>query len=577
MSLSQHLDLTASDGDFDDVDAFEAPAYEPAPAASHAPAAASHAPAAAQASVDGREGERALVAASIATWPCTMMIDSDRIVNRDIQEKLKCSVCLNVVQNPVMFDVCGHTVCHGWCLRNCELRTKTIGSVTGPAHKCPECRLFSMQKNVVPNMFIQRMVTAAEVKCANAESGCTKIYIMGTNYREELTHMVMCDYSESACENCPAMVQRRNMIEHTTVSCLNRRAPCVLCTTMVDHHEANSHRNTGDERLLCLGFVYCPNECIMLESNKRSLDEDIENKCTVILQSQLDSHEKTCARAMIECVVCHEVFQRRYEHRHMKSNYAVHNSIFMNRDAPDAQPAVAPGTSVSGLFLDASYRRVEAGLMMVDTVALAGKIPLRSERLNITLSVTGATQRQILNGFGRLAVDLVFDRVGVRPSPLLANYALRISILRASQVGDFASDVMLGFNIRSEPLSSSVHVFSTSWDADKRRFDTISIERLRVVDAESVTVNNNYGFYFELYKKPVPLSQVLDVPVPPVQRMRPAPPGQAFAEAPDSPGIERRRSRDSAVASLAEEGAFARNGLFHVSSYAAQVGSDHDD
>ena len=138
----------------------------------------------------------------------------------DLLEELKCTICLELVSDPVQTS-CGHLFC-GQCIKG--------------TNTCPIDR---KQFTPHPDNFNERRVLNFKVKCPNKERGCQWQGSLGDAEKHADTS---CDYQIVKCNNehCNVKVERRQLAEHMQNGCFQRMYKCPHCS----EEDMNSKNNT---------------------------------------------------------------------------------------------------------------------------------------------------------------------------------------------------------------------------------------------------------------------------------------------------------------------------------------------
>jgi len=92
-----------------------------------------------------------------------MGIDPDRLLSKEVDEGLVCSICTDILDDPIMIDDCEHAFCRQ-CIHHWYRMNKT----------CPQDRKrFTENKLVKIPRYMQNHLNALMLKCFFYKNGCT--------------------------------------------------------------------------------------------------------------------------------------------------------------------------------------------------------------------------------------------------------------------------------------------------------------------------------------------------------------------------------------------------------------------
>ncbi|KAJ9443063.1 hypothetical protein DIPPA_63032 [Diplonema papillatum] len=218
-----------------------------------------------------------------------VFVDNDRV-----SSKLKCSICLLVVE-----DAMFHVVCQNGFCKEC------IGKVSA----CPICRR-GLKDGLVPDITRRELVLELAVRCPNNVSfRCPWTGTLDSLGR----HVEACNESwkEEQCSDCGETFHAKDRQRHEE-SCRNRQACCKLCKKRVSFTDLLAHI------AVCPKLeVQCPNE-----------------GCSVsVAHSLLSAHLQNCTFAMVPCphfvYGCTERMVRRRVREHQLScRFVSKNPLF---------------------------------------------------------------------------------------------------------------------------------------------------------------------------------------------------------------------------------------------------------
>ena len=134
-----------------------------------------------------------------------------------VSENFKCSICLNVLNNPKSCRNNQHYFCSG-----------CIGEHLKNSHTCPECmEELAPETLVQPPRVLLNCILELRIKCVYSQRGCPEHVQLGRlqNHADE------CRFAPAQCENegCGAEVNKGEKARHETDVCKFRKVECYGC------------------------------------------------------------------------------------------------------------------------------------------------------------------------------------------------------------------------------------------------------------------------------------------------------------------------------------------------------------
>lgn len=130
-----------------------------------------------------------------------MGISIDIVIDETSIAHFICSICTELVENPVMLKTCEHLFC-GECITEWR-RVCETGS------KCPDCRRSFVNSDIVdPNRILLNLIGDIQLCCGNR--GCDLI----VNYSNYSGHSSSCDKAMIQCKECLNKIVRSEFAEH---------------------------------------------------------------------------------------------------------------------------------------------------------------------------------------------------------------------------------------------------------------------------------------------------------------------------------------------------------------------------
>jgi hypothetical protein len=208
-------------------------------------------------------------------------------------EHLLCSICLDVLRNPVHCPSEGHPFCRG-CIHTHLMMEK----------KCPLDRSPLVEADLVPNKALKRLIDDSVVKCLSLIGNNNESYLSACDWIGKVSelenHISICQHAYVKCPNynCDSRIQRLSIKDHLLV-CHHGMIPCPWCGEAKSLSLLQSHVD------VCPYHTSpCPNGC-------RNSDEDSE--VTMIQSSYISLHRQVCPEEIISCphMHCPESLPRR--------------------------------------------------------------------------------------------------------------------------------------------------------------------------------------------------------------------------------------------------------------------------
>ncbi|CAB4042553.1 E3 ubiquitin- ligase NRDP1 [Paramuricea clavata] len=145
-----------------------------------------------------------------------------------------CSICYNVLKEPMMCRNNEHIFCRG-----CITEHLTVNS-----HTCPECNedLTVETLRKAPRL-VSNYLSELKIKCDFANRGCQEFIRL-----EELdSHVENCGFAPVKCssEECGMLINKREIILHESTVCEYRKVKCHSCKKLEQDVEAIKEKMEG--------------------------------------------------------------------------------------------------------------------------------------------------------------------------------------------------------------------------------------------------------------------------------------------------------------------------------------------
>ena len=162
----------------------------------------------------------------------------DSRFEKAVDHHLHCSVCFNVLKDPVMCRNNEHLFC-----RDCITEHLSTNS-----HTCPECNEDLTVETLRRARVISNILSGLEIKCDYSQRGCQESIRL-----DELdSHVENCGFAPVKCSNeeCEMIVNKREIIHHESTVCEYRKVKCHNCGKIEqDVEEMNEKMRSIDGKI----------------------------------------------------------------------------------------------------------------------------------------------------------------------------------------------------------------------------------------------------------------------------------------------------------------------------------------
>ena len=158
----------------------------------------------------------------------------DSRFEKAVDAHFHCSICYNVLKEPMMCRNNEHIFCRG-----CVTEHLSVNS-----HTCPECNedLTVETLRKAPRL-VSNYLSELKIKCDYSNRGCQEFIRL-----EELdSHVENCDFAPAKCSNeeCQVVVNKREIIHHESTVCEYRKVKCHSCKKLEQDVEAIKEKVEG--------------------------------------------------------------------------------------------------------------------------------------------------------------------------------------------------------------------------------------------------------------------------------------------------------------------------------------------
>ena len=144
----------------------------------------------------------------------------DSRFEKAVDAHFHCSICYNVLKEPMMCRNNEHIFCRG-----CITEHLTVNS-----HTCPECNEDLTVETLRKARLASNYLSELKIKCDYSNRGCQEYIRL-----EELhSHVDNCGFAPVKCSNeeCEMVVNKHELIHHESTVCEYRKVKCHNCVRM---------------------------------------------------------------------------------------------------------------------------------------------------------------------------------------------------------------------------------------------------------------------------------------------------------------------------------------------------------
>ena len=174
----------------------------------------------------------------------------DELFQHPVGQTLHCSICTNVLKDPVMCRYNEHLYC----------RTCIVPHLVN-YQTCPNCMdPLTVDTLCEASRGIRNLLAELKIRCKFFDRGCGRFVELG----QLESHSGECGFAPAVCSNdgCQLEVNKRNLLHHETTECEYRRVQCHSCSDI---------KNEIDRMKVSLASM---DE--KLDRNEKNLDEKLE-------------------------------------------------------------------------------------------------------------------------------------------------------------------------------------------------------------------------------------------------------------------------------------------------------------
>ena len=157
----------------------------------------------------------------------------DSRFEKAVDAHFHCSICYNVLKEPMMCRNNEHIFCRG-----CITEHLTVNS-----HTCPECNEDLTVETLRKARLVSNYLSELKIKCDYSNRGCQEFIRL-----EELdSHVENCDFAPVKCSNeeCGMEFNKRDIIHHESTVCEHRKVKCHSCKKLEQDMEGMKEQMQG--------------------------------------------------------------------------------------------------------------------------------------------------------------------------------------------------------------------------------------------------------------------------------------------------------------------------------------------
>jgi hypothetical protein len=158
--------------------------------------------------------------------------EDDRF-EKAVDAHFHCSICYNVLKEPMMCRNNEHIFCRG-----CITEHLTVNS-----HTCPECNEDLTVETLRKARLVSNYLSELKIKCDYSNRGCQEFVRL-----EELdSHVENCGFAPVKCSNeeCGMVVNKQEIIHHESTVCEYRKVNCHNCVKIEQDVEGMNEKMEG--------------------------------------------------------------------------------------------------------------------------------------------------------------------------------------------------------------------------------------------------------------------------------------------------------------------------------------------
>ena len=205
----------------------------------------------------------------------------DERFQHPVGHTLHCSICMNVLKDPVMCRQNEHRFCRA-CITPHLMNFQT----------CPTC----MEPLTVDTLSqasrgIRNLLAELKIRCEFFDRGCGKFIELGDLER----HVTDCGFAPAVCSNdgCQLEVNKRDLLHHETAVCELRRVQCHSCNDIRQEIDTVKVNLAAMDEKLDRNEKKLTEKLERIEASGETVEENVIAKVEHLVQQQLNKQEES--------------------------------------------------------------------------------------------------------------------------------------------------------------------------------------------------------------------------------------------------------------------------------------------
>ena len=211
--------------------------------------------------------------------------DEERFAST-VSQNFICSICFNVLKDPVLCPRNHHCFCRGCITKHLE-----------NSQRCPTCAdKLTVETLAEPQRMVKDILNELKIHCIYKSRGCQEILQLQHIDQHEAT----CGFTPAVCTNqgCGATLNQRDLIHHESEVCEFRKLKCHSCGEMtktladMEKRTANVEKNMAKMDDIVTMETHIKNAQMNMATNAANIEKKITNMETSMAHMKTDMEGK---------------------------------------------------------------------------------------------------------------------------------------------------------------------------------------------------------------------------------------------------------------------------------------------